>query len=84
MNEAYQLYLHGRYFWKTRTSGNKKKATELLRAATEKDPKFALAYAGLADCYAVSYYYIGERNRDVIGPNPNALQPGMRLRVPRD
>ena len=25
-----------------------------------------------------------ERNRDVIGPNPNALQPGMRLRIPRD
>ena len=65
-NEAYQLYLQGRYFWNKRSSGNLKKATELLRAATEKDPKFALAYAGLADCYAVSYYYIGERNREVM------------------
>ena len=61
-NEAYQLYLQGRYFWNKRSSGNLRKATELLRAATEKDPKFALAYAGLADCYAVSYYYVGERN----------------------
>src|SRR5687767_1312046 len=65
-SEAYQLYLQGRYFWNKRSSGNLKKATELLRAATEKDPQFALAYAGLADCYAVSYYYIGERNREVM------------------
>ncbi|HEU5237713.1 MAG TPA: tetratricopeptide repeat protein, partial [Pyrinomonadaceae bacterium] len=65
-NEAYQLYLQGRYFWNKRSSGNLKKATELLKAATEKDPNFALAYAGLADCYAVSYYYVGERPRELI------------------
>jgi TolB-like protein len=65
-NEAYQLYLQGRYFWNKRSSENLKKATELLRAATEKDPNFALAYAGLADCYAVSYYYVGERPREVM------------------
>jgi TolB-like protein/Flp pilus assembly protein TadD len=65
-NEAYQLYLQGRYFWGKRSSGNLKKATELLKAATEKDPNFALAYAGLADCYAVSYYYIGERPRELM------------------
>jgi len=47
-NEAYQLYLQGRYFWNKRSSDNLKKATELLKAATEKDPNFALAYAGLA------------------------------------
>lgn len=65
-NEAYQLYLQGRYFWNKRNSENLKKATELLRAATEKDPNFALAYAGLADCYAVSYYYVGERPRELM------------------
>ncbi|MGI8836054.1 MAG: hypothetical protein ACR2H4_05385 [Pyrinomonadaceae bacterium] len=65
-NEAYQLYLQGRYFWNKRSSGPLKKATELLRAATEKDPNFALAYAGLADCYAVSYYYVGERPREIM------------------
>src|SRR6478672_2653508 len=65
-NEAYQLYLQGRYFWNKRSSGNLRKATELLKAATEKDPKFALAYAGLADCYAVSYYYVGERPRELM------------------
>ena len=65
-NEAYQLYLQGRYFWNKRSSDNLKKATELLKAATEKDPNFALAYAGLADCYAVSYYYVGVRPRELM------------------
>lgn len=65
-NEAYQLYLQGRYFWNKRSSGHLKRATELMRAATEKDPNFALAYAGLADCYAVSYYYVGERPRELM------------------
>jgi TolB-like protein/Tfp pilus assembly protein PilF len=65
-NEAYQLYLQGRYFWNKRSSGNLQKATELLKAATEKDPNFALAYAGLADCYAVSYYYVGVRPREMM------------------
>jgi TolB-like protein len=65
-NEAYQLYLQGRYFWNKRSSDNLKKATELLREATEKDPKFALAYAGLADCYAVSYYYVGVRPHELM------------------
>src|SRR5687768_4820634 len=65
-NEAYQLYLQGRYFWGKRSSGNLKKATELLKAATQKDPNFALAYSGLADCYVVSYYYVGERPRELL------------------
>ena len=65
-NEAYQLYLQGRYFWNKRNSENLKKAADLLRAATDKDPNFALAYAGLADCYAVSYYYVGERPRELM------------------
>jgi adenylate cyclase len=65
-NEAYQLYLQGRYFWNKRNSENLKKAAELFTAATRKDPNFALAYSGLADCYAVSYYYVGERPREMM------------------
>jgi TolB-like protein/Tfp pilus assembly protein PilF len=65
-NEAYQLYLQGRYFWNKRSSGNLQKATELLKAATEKDPNFALAYAGLADCYVVSYYYVAVHPREMM------------------
>ncbi|MGI8835709.1 MAG: protein kinase domain-containing protein [Pyrinomonadaceae bacterium] len=58
-NEAYQLYLKGRFYWNKRTGEGLKKAIELLTAATEKDPNFALAYAALADCYAVLNEYAG-------------------------
>jgi TolB-like protein/DNA-binding winged helix-turn-helix (wHTH) protein/tetratricopeptide (TPR) repeat protein len=52
--EAYQLYLRGRYFWNQRTPLGTKKSIEFFQQATEKDPRFALAYAGLADAYNFS------------------------------
>jgi TolB-like protein/Tfp pilus assembly protein PilF len=52
--EAYQLYLRGRYSWNQRTPLGTMKSIEFFQQATEKDPKFALAYAGLADAYNFS------------------------------
>src|SRR4029077_14799123 len=49
--EAYQLYLKGRYYWNKRTLDGIRKAIESFQQAIEKDPGYALAYAGLADCY---------------------------------
>jgi DNA-binding winged helix-turn-helix (wHTH) protein/TolB-like protein/Tfp pilus assembly protein PilF len=49
--EAYQLYLRGRYFWNKRTEEGLKKGREYFVRATEKDPGYALAWAGLADSY---------------------------------
>jgi TolB-like protein/Flp pilus assembly protein TadD len=63
-NEAYQLYLKGRFYWNKRTAENVQKAIEQFRAAADKDPGFALAYAGLADCYAIASTYIGKRSSD--------------------
>jgi tetratricopeptide (TPR) repeat protein len=51
--EAYQLYLKGRYHWNKRTLEDLKKAIEYFNQAGEKDPNYALAYAGIADCYGV-------------------------------
>ena len=51
--EAYQLYLKGRFYWNKRTPDGIQKAVESLHRAIEKDPSYALAYAGLADCYHV-------------------------------
>jgi eukaryotic-like serine/threonine-protein kinase len=51
--EAYQLYLKGRYYWNKRTEDGLKKAVEFFDQATQKDPNYALAYSGLADCYIV-------------------------------
>jgi serine/threonine-protein kinase len=57
--EAYQAYLKGRYYWNRRTTENIKKAIEQFKAATDIDPNYALAFVGLADCYAVLGEYAG-------------------------
>lgn len=49
--EAYTLYLKGRSFSHRRYRGFMQKAIECFEEAIEKDPAYALAYAGLADCY---------------------------------
>ena len=51
--EAYQHYLKGRYYWNKRTPDGIRKAIESFQQAIEKDPSYAPAYAGLADCYHV-------------------------------
>jgi tetratricopeptide (TPR) repeat protein len=51
--EAYQLYLKGRYLWNKRTAGDLKKSVVYFKEAVERDPLFALAYAGLADSYSL-------------------------------
>jgi len=50
--EAYQLYLKGRYYWNKWTAEGIKKGIEYFNQAIEIEPGYALAYAGLADCYA--------------------------------
>ena len=51
--EAYENYLKGRYYWNKRSEGGLRKAIEYFQAATEKEPRYALAFAGLADCYSI-------------------------------
>ncbi len=64
--EAYQAYLKGRYYWNRRTAENLKKAIEQFKAATDRDPNYALAFVGLADCYAVSNEYAGTPTSETI------------------
>jgi hypothetical protein len=52
-SEAYGLYLKGRYFWNKRTKETLQEAIEYFKQATAIDPKFALAYSGIADSYSV-------------------------------
>jgi TolB-like protein/DNA-binding winged helix-turn-helix (wHTH) protein/Flp pilus assembly protein TadD len=51
--EAYESYLKGRYFWNKRTGDGLKVALAYFKQATEEDPKYAQAYSGLADTYAL-------------------------------
>jgi eukaryotic-like serine/threonine-protein kinase len=50
-NEAYQLYLKGRYHWSRRTKDDLDKAIDSYKKAIELDPNFALAYAAIAEAY---------------------------------
>ena len=51
--EAYESYLKGRYFWNKRTAEGLKVALAYFNQAIEQDPKYAQAYSGLADTYAL-------------------------------
>jgi TolB-like protein/DNA-binding winged helix-turn-helix (wHTH) protein/Tfp pilus assembly protein PilF len=52
--EAYEAWLKGRYFWNKRTGEGIKEAIDYFNQAVEKDPKYAAAYAGLTDAYALA------------------------------
>ncbi len=49
--EAYELYLKGRFYLRQRTFDAMDKSIEYFQRSIEKDPGFAVAYAGLADSY---------------------------------
>jgi len=68
--EAEDLYLKGRYFWNKRTPEDLNKALDLFTQAIVRDPGYAQAYVGLADCYNLMREY------SVMPPNeayPRAL-----------
>src|SRR5438132_6719615 len=50
---AYVLYLRGRYYWSKRTREDLEMAISYFGEAIRKDPNYALAHAGMADCYTL-------------------------------
>jgi len=54
---AFEAYLKGRYYWNRRTQEALRKSREYFQVAIDKDPTYAVAYAGLADSYNVLGYY---------------------------
>jgi len=74
-SEAYQFYLRGRYYWNRRTVGGLQKALEQFQQAVDKDPTYALAYTGLADCYAIQEAYVGTPARETL---PQARAAALR------
>jgi TolB-like protein len=55
--EAYEAYLKGRYFWNRRRGGEIGKAVQYFKQAISKDPSYAAAHAGLADCVSLLGFY---------------------------
>jgi TolB-like protein len=50
--EAYDLYLQGQYHWNRWRTEGAERGLQFFEQATQKDPKYAAAYAGIADSYA--------------------------------
>jgi TolB-like protein/Tfp pilus assembly protein PilF len=75
--EAHELYLKGRYFWNRRTGANLQKAADYFQQAIGKDPAYALAYSGLADCHVLlpAYAELGSNPRDEL---PKALEAARK------
>jgi TolB-like protein/Tfp pilus assembly protein PilF/phage shock protein PspC (stress-responsive transcriptional regulator) len=77
--EAHQLYLRGRYFWNKRTGGDFKKAIGYFNEAIEKDPNYALAYAGLADAYVLLSAYAEASPKDSLPQAKEAAAKALEL-----
>jgi len=64
---AYDLYLRGRYIMLGTSDDGPKRAQEFFRQAIEREPRLAIAYAGLGESY-VNQAWLNSRNRDEIVP----------------
>ncbi len=70
--EAYAFYLKGRYHWNSRAEDEVNRAIKYFEEAIGRDPKYALAYVGLADCHSVLGFY-GYRRPSVVFPRAKEL-----------
>ncbi len=70
-SEAYQLYLKGQFFLMQRTPAGINTAMSFFQQAIDKDPTYALAYDGKADCYS----YLGITGAILAGLPPRQVMP---------
>jgi eukaryotic-like serine/threonine-protein kinase len=77
--EAYQLYLRGRYYWNKRNPDGILKAKEQLQQAIDKDPGYALAYAGLADVYSQASFLNVMRPSDAMPKAKASAQRALEI-----
>ena len=77
--EAYNLYLKGRYFRNKRTEDGMKSAIMFFEQAIEKDPSYALAYAGLADTYLLLFIWDFRPSKEVISVAKEAAHKALEI-----
>src|SRR3989441_7884679 len=77
--EAYELYLKGRFFWDKRTGADLLTAIQYFNQAIAKDPGYALAYAGLADSYALLTAYVASSIADSFPQAKAAARKALEL-----
>ena len=77
--EAWDLYSWGRYFWNKRTEEGYKTAINYFELAIEQDPSYALAHAGMADCYNLLGFYAYQQPNEVYPKAKNAALEALNL-----
>ncbi|TAL50122.1 MAG: adenylate/guanylate cyclase domain-containing protein [Chitinophagaceae bacterium] len=77
--EAYQLYLQGRYFWNKRNEQGLKSAIRHFEKAIEKDPDYALAWAGIADTYSLMGEYTNISRRELFPQQMAAVNKALKI-----
>lgn len=78
-DEAFRLYLQGRYFWNKRNIENLKKSIGFYEQSLEKDASYAMAYVGLADSYQLLGEYNGMPIKDAFEKARAAAQKALEL-----
>jgi DNA-binding winged helix-turn-helix (wHTH) protein/TolB-like protein/Tfp pilus assembly protein PilF len=73
--EAYRLYLKGRNAWRKRTADALQQGIDYFQQAINIDPKYAPAYAGLADCYNMQVIYGVRQPKDAF---PRAKEAALK------
>ena len=78
-DEAFDLYLRGRYFWNKRTIEGFQQAITYFQQAVSKDPNYARAYAGIADSYSLLGGYRGVPQEGSMAKARAAAQHALQL-----
>ena len=77
--EAYQLYLKGRFYWNQRTAESLKTALDYFQQAINRDPTYALAYAGITDCYGLLPIYSDLSEQEAIPKAKEAALQALQI-----
>jgi eukaryotic-like serine/threonine-protein kinase len=77
--EAYAAYLNGRFFWSKRTEEGLNRGIEHFERAIALDGDYALAHAGLAECYAIYNVYSASHMNDALPRAKTAAQRALAL-----
>ncbi|HZQ50725.1 MAG TPA: winged helix-turn-helix domain-containing protein [Bryobacteraceae bacterium] len=77
--DAYLAYSKGRFFWNRRTEVDLKRAIGYFQQAIAKDPNYALAYDGLADCWLPLGWYAYMAPADTFPQAKAAVRKALAL-----
>ena len=78
-SDAYQLYLQGRFFWNKRSEEGLRTAIRYFEEALDKDPNYALAWAGLADSYMLMGEYTNISRREFYPNQMEAVKKALEI-----